>query len=124
VDGQRIIPSPVGQSPDEATAKAGSFRTAYRREPDSAGHRYLSEGENPVSYDQKCYDLAQSFLEETSVNAPGNRCQLAQRIQDEIEDFIQAELGKAYLAQESEILLPAGCSYTPDTDAENEAKRR
>lgn len=79
-----------------------------------------------MSYDKKCYDLAQSFLEETSVNTPGNRCQLAQRIQDEIEDFIQAERGNAYLAQESEIptLRPAGCSYTPDTDAENEAKRR
>lgn len=41
-------------------------------------------------YDTKCYDLAQSFLsDEPAIATKGNAGELAQRIQDVIEEFIQ-----------------------------------
>lgn len=41
-----------------------------------------------MSYDQKCYDLAEVFLSDyPEKNTPENRNQLAQDIQQAIEDF-------------------------------------
>jgi len=45
-----------------------------------------------MSYDQKCYDLAESFLEdEPALNNEENRNELAESIQSAIEDFIDAK---------------------------------
>jgi hypothetical protein len=42
-----------------------------------------------MSYDKKCYELAAAFLsEEPGLNSENNRSELAQIIQDDIEDFI------------------------------------
>ena len=43
-----------------------------------------------MSYDIKCYDLARDFLDdEPGLNTIGNAKELAQDIQDAIEDFIK-----------------------------------
>ncbi len=44
-----------------------------------------------MSYDNKCYDLAFGFLEDKyGANVPMINCDaLAQRIQDEIDDYLQ-----------------------------------
>lgn len=42
-----------------------------------------------MSYDEKCYELARQFLlDEPGVNTESNCRELAQDIQDAIEDFI------------------------------------
>ncbi len=61
-----------------------------------------------MSYDQKCYDLAEAFLDDTDtqpLNTEANRCQLAQEIQTVIEDFIEMERGKAFLRSEQSVGL-------------------
>jgi len=46
-------------------------------------------GETMISYDQSSYDLAERFLEdEPELNTEENRNELAQLIQNTIEDFI------------------------------------
>ena len=43
-----------------------------------------------MSYDSKCYDLAREFLDdEPGLNTIDNAKELAQDIQDAIEDFIE-----------------------------------
>ena len=47
------------------------------------------EGETLMSYDSKCYQLAREFLDdEPGLNTIENAKELAQDIQDAIEDFI------------------------------------
>lgn len=47
--------------------------------------------EQPHMYDIACYDLAENFLsDEPFINTDENRRELAQQIQDVIEDFILA----------------------------------
>jgi hypothetical protein len=44
-----------------------------------------------MSYDEKCYALAETFLDDADtqhINNKNNRSSLAQAIQDAIEDFI------------------------------------
>lgn len=43
-----------------------------------------------MSYDQKCYELAREFLQDVpGVNSEKNCRELAQDIQDAIEDFLE-----------------------------------
>jgi hypothetical protein len=49
-------------------------------------------GERAMSYDEKCYALAEEFLSDTDtfyLGSAANRDKLAQEIQDTIEDFIR-----------------------------------
>lgn len=47
-----------------------------------------------MSYDSRCYDLAEVFLDdEPHLNAESYRTELAQLIQNTIEDFIEFERG-------------------------------
>lgn len=49
-----------------------------------------SEGSREMSYDEKCYKLAEYFLaDEPKINTDLNRKQLAQEIQACIEDAIR-----------------------------------
>ena len=47
--------------------------------------------EASMSYDSKCYELAAAFLaeEDLEMQSDANRSELAQRIQDVIEDFLR-----------------------------------
>lgn len=47
-----------------------------------------------MSFDPKCYELAASFLSdepETGLNTEACRCELAQMIQDTIEQYLEGE---------------------------------
>ena len=45
-----------------------------------------------MSYDAKCYDLAEAFLaEETELNTEFCRNELAQQIQDVIESYLEGK---------------------------------
>jgi hypothetical protein len=44
-----------------------------------------------MSYDSKCADLASGFLSDEGIDTPEARKELAQRIQDVIEDFLNYE---------------------------------
>jgi hypothetical protein len=44
-----------------------------------------------MSYDTKCYELAQSFLEDANMASVRQIHELAQEIQDTIESFIESE---------------------------------
>jgi hypothetical protein len=52
------------------------------------------EQEPPMSYDTRCYELAEAFLTDTpDINNEKNRDELAQRIQQTAEDWIQYNEG-------------------------------
>lgn len=54
-----------------------------------------------MSYDQKCYDLAEAFLlDEAAINTPEHVDQLAQRIQDVIEGELELWNEAAQAAKE------------------------
>ncbi len=48
-----------------------------------------------MSYDIKCYDLAEAFLKDEHVDEEETIGVLAQIIQDAIEDFIRFEVNRA-----------------------------
>lgn len=51
-----------------------------------------------MSYDTKCHDLAHAFLADTDtqdINSEANTHELAQRIQDTIEEFIEEKKADA-----------------------------
>ena len=57
-----------------------------------------------MSFDSKCYDLAEHFLsDEPALQSERNRNRLAQAIQDAIEDWIEGERPLAPDAGEGEV---------------------
>jgi hypothetical protein len=73
------------------------MRFSDKHKPDCGYHldQYRWEcdcGAKTMSYDSKCYDLAEAFLEdEPALNTEPRRKELAQIIQDAIEGFIEYE---------------------------------
>lgn len=47
-----------------------------------------------MSYDVKCYDLAKTFLQDAHADEEALSAELAQQIQDTIDNFIASEINR------------------------------
>lgn len=69
-----------------------------------------------MSYDQRCYDLAEAFLnDEPSLRTDHHKDDLAQLLQTTIEDYIQYELDPNK-DEEIELRLSQADDGSPEAD--------